>query len=257
MRCRCCSSSRRIRSFAAAFRVSARSPHSPALPSSPDSSDPPGDPSRAPNGMPKFDRLYARRAVLCMVTGGKGSADAVLVASIGAAARAGVDIIQIRERHLDDGRLFELTRAALRVTSATGARLVVNDRLDVALAAGADGVHLRADSFAAARARSLAPSGFLVGRSVHSEGEATDVEAGGGCDYLLFGTVFASDSKPEGHIAAGLDALKSVCERVQLPVLAIGGVTVERAAAAARAGAAGIAAISVFSRAADVTAIVT
>ena len=82
-------------------------------------------------------------------------------------------------------------------------------------------------------------------------------EAAGGCDYLLFGTVFASDSKPEGHVAAGLDALRRVCERVRLPVLAIGGMTIERAAAVARAGAAGIAAIGVFNRAADMTAVVT
>jgi thiamine-phosphate pyrophosphorylase len=207
--------------------------------------------------MPKSSEPFGRVPALCMVTDGAGAAPAALVASIGAAARAGVDIIQIRESHLDDRRLFDLSRAALRALSGTGARLVVNDRLDVAKAAGADGVHLRADSFGAARAKSLAPSGFLVGRSVHSEQEAMDVEAAGGCDYLLFGTVYASDSKPAGHVAAGLDALRLVCERVQLPVLAIGGITVDRAAAVARAGAAGIAGISVFSRAADIAAVVT
>ena len=191
-----------------------------------------------------------------MVTGGTGAGQASILESIGAAASAGVDIIQIRERHLDDRRLFDLTSAALGTLSGTGARLVVNDRLDVAIAARADGVHLRGDSFAAAPSRRLAPPGFLVGRSVHSEAEAIAAEAAGGCDYLLFGTVFPSDSKPEGHGAAGLEALTRVCERVQLPVLAIGGITVDRAPAVARAGAAGIAGISVFSRAADITAVV-
>jgi thiamine-phosphate pyrophosphorylase len=181
----------------------------------------------------------------------------VLLDSIGAAARAGVDIIQIRERQLDDRRLFDLTRAARRVLSGTGARLVLNDRLDVALAAGADGVHLRGDSFAAARARRLAPAGFLVGRSIHSEQEAIDVQAQGGCDYLLFGTVFASDSKPAGHVPAGVEALRRVCDRVQLPVLAIGGITIHRAVEVARSGAAGIAGIRVFSPAADIAAVVT
>jgi thiamine-phosphate pyrophosphorylase len=192
-----------------------------------------------------------------MITDGSAPSEAVLVGTIGSAARAGVDLIQIRERYLDDRRLFDLTRAALRVLAGTGARLLVNDRLDVACSAGADGVHLRANSFGAARVRSLAPPGFLVGRSIHSEQEAADVEAEGGCDYLLFGTVFASDSKPEGHVAAGLDALARVCERVRLPVLAIGGMTIERAAAVARTGAAGIAGIGVFSRAADMAAVVT
>jgi thiamine-phosphate pyrophosphorylase len=191
-----------------------------------------------------------------MVTGGTGSDQSTILESMGAAARAGVDIIQIRERHLDDRRLFDLTRAAVRALSGTGARLVVNDRLDVATAASADGVHLRGDSFTAARARKLAPAGFLVGRSVHSEAEAVAVEAAGGCDYLLFGTVFPSASKPEGHVPAGLEALTRVCGSVQLPVVAIGGITVDRATAVARAGAAGIAGIGVFSGAADITAVV-
>jgi thiamine-phosphate diphosphorylase len=144
--------------------------------------------------MPKSSRLFGPQPALCMVTGGTGAAQAAIVESIGAAARAGIDIIQIRERHLDDRGLFDLTRAAVRALSGTGARLVVNDRLDVARAASADGVHLRAVSFTAARARTLVPSGCLVGRSVHSEAEALAVEASGGCDYLLFGTVFPSAS---------------------------------------------------------------
>jgi thiamine-phosphate pyrophosphorylase len=169
-----------------------------------------------------------------------------LVALIAAAARAGVDLVQIRERGLDDHALLALTREARDAVQGTRARVVVNGRSDIALAAGADGVHLRGDSIAASRVRSLVPPDFVIGRSVHSEAEAAAVEREGGCDYLIFGTVFASMSKSDGHVPAGVEALGRVCGRVRLPVLAIGGVTPDRAAAIASAGAAGLAAIGAF-----------
>jgi thiamine-phosphate pyrophosphorylase len=168
------------------------------------------------------------------------------------AAGAGVDLIQIREPGLDDRSLLALVRAAIGAVAGTAARVVVNDRLDVALAAGAAGVHLRGDSMRALDVRRLARAPFLVGRSVHSVPEAVETERSGGCDYLLFGTVFASASKPPGHPVAGLDALGRVCRAVSLPVLAIGGVTGANAGAAAAAGAAGVAAIGLFNRSNDV-----
>ena len=174
-----------------------------------------------------------------------------LVALFGEAARAGVDLIQIRERDLDDGALVTLVRAAVAAVRGTPARVIVNDRTDVALAAGAAGVHLRADSVPATRVRAIAGAGFLVGRSVHGEDEAAAVDAEGGCDYLIFGTVFPSSSKPSGHQAAGLAALGRVCARVTAPVLAIGGMSIDRAPDVARAGAAGLAAIQLFATAVD------
>lgn len=191
------------------------------------------------------------RPVLCLVTGRSGSAEA-LVARAAGAARAGVDLIQLREPGLDGRRLLALTRDLAAAVLGTGARLVVNDRLDVALAGGAAGVHLRGDSYGAAEVRRLAPAGFLVGRSVHSEADAVRAEADGGCDYLIFGTVFESPGKPPGHPVAGLDALRRVCARVRLPVLAIGGMRVAAAAAVRDAGAAGIAGIGLFQEDRDV-----
>ncbi len=184
-----------------------------------------------------------RPPVLCLVTAGTSSPDSQ---SIREAARAGVDLIQIRERSLDDRSLLALVRAAIAAAAGTGARVLVNDRLDVAIAAGAAGVHLRGDSMAAAEARRLAPAGFIVGRSVHGVREAEDAERAGGCDYLVFGTVFESASKPAGHAAAGVDALGRVCAAVSLPVLAIGGVTLANAARVVAAGASGVAAIGLF-----------
>jgi thiamine-phosphate pyrophosphorylase len=109
-------------------------------------------------------------------------------------------------------------------------------------------VHLRGDSVAASRIRAMAPDGFLIGRSVHDAAEAAAVEAGGGCDYLLFGTVFPSANKPSHHPISGPGALREVCASVGIPVLAIGGVTIENVSHVAASGASGIAAISLFNR---------
>jgi thiamine-phosphate diphosphorylase len=123
--------------------------------------------------------------------------------------------------------------------------VLVNDRFDVALAAGAHGVHLRSDSFPASRLRTRAPRGFLIGRSVHSVADAVAAAADDGVDYLIFGTVFASGSKPD-RPAAGLRELAAVAGATRLPVLAIGGVTAGTIADVMRAGAAGVAGISMF-----------
>jgi thiamine-phosphate pyrophosphorylase len=157
-----------------------------------------------------------------------------------------VDLVQVRERGLEDRSLLALVEGVREAIAGTGARLLVNDRVDVALAAEADGVHLPASAVACARIRSIVPDGFLVGRSVHTLGEAVAAAADGGCDYLIFGTVFESRSKPAGHAVAGLDALADVCAAVPLPVLAIGGITAERVPDIVRAGAAGLAAIGLF-----------
>ncbi len=169
-----------------------------------------------------------------------------LVSRVAAAARAGVDLVLVRERDLEGGPLLALVGDCLEAVRHTSTRIIVNERLDVALAARAHGVHLRADSMPGSRVRPVLPSGFLAGRSVHSREEARAAEEDGGLDYLLFGPVFPTSSKP-GAAAAGVEALASVVEAVRLPVLAVGGATPARAAAVARAGAAGFAGIGLFS----------
>lgn len=191
------------------------------------------------------------RPIVCVVTPGRGGSTAI-ISAITAAARAGADLVHIRERQLNDRALLDFVRRAVDATGGTSTRVLVNERADVALAALAAGVHLRDDSMPASRVRAVVPDGFLIGRSVHSVAAAREAEADGGCDYLVFGTVFHSESKPEGHPTAGLDALECVCRAVRLPVMAIGGITEARAAEVARAGAAGIAAISLFADAAAV-----
>jgi thiamine-phosphate diphosphorylase len=163
-----------------------------------------------------------------------------------AVASAGVDLIQIRERGLADRQLEMLTREIAGVARSTSARVVVNDRVDVALATGIAGVHLPSSAPACARVREIVPAEFLIGRSIHLADLTCLRERREACDYLLFGTVFPSQSKRHGHAVAGVASLAAVCEAASAPVLAIGGVDAARAEEAARAGAAGIAAIGLF-----------
>jgi thiamine-phosphate diphosphorylase len=175
--------------------------------------------------------------------------------AIGAAAAAGVDLIQIRERDLEGAALADLVRQAVASVRGTNARVLVNDRGDVAIAAGAHGVHLRGDSVPAPRLRAVAPS-LILGRSVHGVDEAVAAAAAGACDYLLAGTVLPTPSKPAEHALLGIEGLRRVCAAVPLPVVAVGGIGIDEAPDVARAGAAGIAGIRLFADAATVAATV-
>jgi thiamine-phosphate diphosphorylase len=160
------------------------------------------------------------------------------------AAEAGIDLVQIRERQLEARQLAAIVSAAVAAVSGTGTRIVVNDRLDVALASGAHGVHLRADSMASEDARSISPPGFLVGRSVRGTDEARS--ASSAADYLIAGTVFATASKPGLERLLGVAGLAEISRASSVPVLAIGGISLQNAGVVADAGASGAAAISLF-----------
>lgn len=167
-----------------------------------------------------------------------------LVETVRDAVRAGVDLIQVREFGLETAQLVDLVQGIVEIAHAASTRVVVNDRLDVALACGADGVHLRADSAAPRMVRRIVPDGFLVGRSVHQLEEAR--EHADAADYLVAGTVFPTPSKPSAAAWLGAGGLEAIVKAVRVPVLAIGGITLDRVAAVAGAGAAGIAAIGLF-----------
>lgn len=196
-----------------------------------------------------------RRPIICVLTRARGHAESpereAVLARLEAAASAGATMVQVRERQLDDRQLITFVRQIGARVRPAGAIVTVNDRIDIALAAGADGVHLKSDGPPAEDVRRIVSQGFLVGRSVHGEDEAAAVAASGACDYLMFGTVFHSRSKPADHPVAGVEMLARVCRRVEPPVVAIGGISIGRVAEVASAGAAGIAAISLFADAAD------
>jgi thiamine-phosphate pyrophosphorylase len=162
-----------------------------------------------------------------------------LEALLDEAVSAGVDVIQLREPDLDARTLLGCADGVARRVTGTNVRLVVNDRADVAIAAGAHGVHLPGRGLQARRVRTLAPG--VLGRSIHSGEAADDADL----DYLLFGTVFASASKPAAA-PAGIDALRHAVRRTALPVLAIGGITPQTVGACLEAGARGVAAIAPF-----------
>lgn len=169
-----------------------------------------------------------------------------LVERAARAARSGVTAIQVRERDLTDRDLAALVRRVIAAVRDTATIVLVNDRVDVALAAGAAGVHLRGDSIPGARARALAPRPLIIGRSVHTTAEVDAAAADGSYDYLFFGTVFPSAGKPAGHPVSGLDALREACARSPVPVIAIGGIDAARIPLIEQSGAAGFAAVGHF-----------
>ena len=167
----------------------------------------------------------------------------VLIRQIAGAVDGGVDFIQLREGDLEAGALLQLAQRILREVPGTGERLIINDRLDVALAAGAHGVHLKEASMSVLAARRVASPPFVIGRSVHG------VSAGlsqGCADYLIAGTVLPTQSKPESRLL-GFEGLKRVVqESGGQPVLAIGGLSHTVAHSVAETGAAGIAGVGLF-----------
>jgi thiamine-phosphate pyrophosphorylase len=164
------------------------------------------------------------------------------------AIRAGIDLLQIREKDLPTRELLALVSAAVAEAGrreGAGSRVVVNDRLDVALAAAAHGVHLGTHSLPAGVVRRLVSGEFLVGVSCHSLQEALAAESAG-ADYLLLGPIFETPAKLVFGPPLGLEKLREVTSRVSVPILALGGITPERVQACREAGATGIAGIRIF-----------
>jgi thiamine-phosphate pyrophosphorylase len=246
----------------------------------------------APNNPGRHRSLAAGKSpILCYVTDRKslpvaspGEATSALLQKMATLAAAGVDWIQIREKDFSAKNLAELAREALRPTASDSRpnrrqpRILVNDRLDVALSEGAGGVHLGEQSLPVAEAIRLVdaqvaqsllftqgaegpvpakpvpkrppPKDFLVGASAHSL-ESVKSAAQAGASYVIFGPIFATPSKTSFGEPQGLPLLADACRAVEIPVLAIGGITIENAAACIAAGAAGIAAIRLFQDAPD------
>lgn len=168
-----------------------------------------------------------------------------LVPWIREAIRTGIDLIQIREKDLPTRQLSDLVSAAVDSARGSSTRIVVNDRLDVALGLGATGVHLGTHSIPARVVRACVAREFLVGVSCHSFEEALAAESAG-ADYVLLGPIFETTSKLSYGAPLGLAKLREVAGRMKIPLLALGGITVERVKPCLEAGATGIAGISLF-----------
>jgi thiamine-phosphate diphosphorylase len=191
--------------------------------------------------------------ILCLVTdrrrlgaalGLKASSwTEALLTQVVTAAKAGVDLVQVREPDLEAGALVHLVRTMVTDLKDTQTRVMVNDRLDVAWAAGASGVHLKERSFPAHMARTASAAGFWIGRSVH----AAPIEASArDADYLIAGTVLPTVSKPS-VACLGWEGLATIVRAAgERPVLAIGGIDARSIPLVAASGAAGLAAVGAF-----------
>jgi thiamine-phosphate pyrophosphorylase len=197
--------------------------------------------------MPRVDfRLY-------LVTDRHQTLDRPLLPLISQALDAGVGAVQLREKDLNTRDLISLGRDILSVTAPRRVPLLVNDRIDVALALGADGVHLRSDSMPVSVARRLLGPDRLIGMSAHSVEEVVEAESQG-TDFVVLGPIFATPSKIPYGPPIGLNILAEAVRRTSIPVFAIGGVTAQRISDIRRAGAFGIAVISAILGAGDVPA---
>lgn len=178
-----------------------------------------------------------------------------LVAIVQSALEAGAPCIQLRNKGDSPRELLAVGRDLRSLTREAGALLVVNDRLDVALALEADGVHVGPEDLPVSGVRSASPADFLVGRSADDPDVARRaVEAG--ADYIGCGTVYPTSTKPDAGSTIGLEGLRLVVEAVYVPVVGIGGITVERASDVAKTGATGIAVVGAVMGAADPAATV-
>ena len=186
--------------------------------------------------------------------GGETQQLAALREKVRAAFSAGVDYVQVREKDLQGRALAALVEQLASLPRPGGTRLLVNDRVDVAAACGADGTHLPADSLPPAAVRNRYPSKFLIGKSCHSSSEVEEATAAG-ADHVLVAPVFDTASKP-GMQPMGLAAFAAICRRSTIPVLALGGVEESNARACLDAGAAGVAGIRLFQQADDISALV-
>ena len=189
------------------------------------------------------------RLRLIVVTDPDCGAGRTVLDVVGAALRGGAPAIQLRMKDAAAREMTELARALLAETRAAGALLFINDRVDVALAVGADGAHVGQDDLPVAAARQIAPPGFLLGVSAESAQLARAAE-GDGADYVGVGPVYATGSKADAGDAVGPGRIAQVVAAVRIPVVGIGGITIENAPPVIHAGAVGIAVISAVMRAA-------
>jgi len=197
----------------------------------------------------------AARLRLIVVTDRHAAAPRSVVEVVQAALAAGAPAIQLRDKEASARELLEGGRALLPLAREAGALFFVNDRVDVALALGADGVHVGPADLPVGALRSAVPHDFLIGTSTDDPESAVALEADG-ADYIGCGTVYPTATKPDAGYVIGLEGLDRVARAVSAPVVGIGGITPERASAVARTAASGIAVVSAVMGAADVSRVV-
>ena len=201
-------------------------------------------------------RTLSDRLGLVVITDAELALPRALVDVVGDALRAGARTIQLRDKRSSGAELCATARDLREVTHEADALLFINDRLDVALAVGADGVHLGPDDIPVDAVRASVPRSFLIGASTDDPERARTLAAAG-ADYIGCGTVYETRSKTDAGRVIGLDGLERVATAVAIPVIGIGGVSAERSAEIAATSASGIAVIRAVMAAEDVGAAVS
>lgn len=169
---------------------------------------------------------------------------------VAAAIAGGVDAVQVREKHRSASEQLQIARTLREPTAEAGVDLIVNDRVDVAIAADADGVHLGQDDLPVEAARGQLGEEAIIGQSVSTVSEARAAQEAG-ADYLGVGTIYETSSKADTDGTIGLARVEAIAEAVEIPFVGIGGVTTDRASAVATAGADGVAVITEITQADD------
>ena len=192
----------------------------------------------------------SRRLTLLVITDAGLARPRSVLETVTLALSAGAPAIQLRNKGESPRERVELGHALREATRKAGALLFVNDRLDLALAVEADGVHLGPDDLPVAAVRRVAPPGFLIGRSA-DDPQVARRAVEDGADYIGCGTVYPTATKPDAGEVVGLAGLRRVVQAVDAPVVAIGGITVDRAPEVAATGAAGVAVVGAVMAARD------
>jgi thiamine-phosphate pyrophosphorylase len=188
-----------------------------------------------------------------LITDGKQIVNSSLYAAVKRALDGGVKAVQLREKDLDTRELLKLAYRMKELTDKYSAKLFINDRFDIALAVGADGVHLTRAGIPVDAVRKSVKNKLVIGVSTHSLKEAREAEKGG-ADFVTFGPVFRTGSKVKYGPPVGLDALKQVSSRLRIPVFALGGIKVNRIKKVKTAGAFGVSMISEILKADNIKA---
>ncbi|OGW43961.1 MAG: thiamine-phosphate diphosphorylase [Nitrospirae bacterium RBG_16_43_11] len=171
--------------------------------------------------------------------------------SVKLAIDGGVKAIQLRGKNITAKELLKIGERLRHLTHIESVKLFINDRIDVAMAIQADGVHLGQNSMPVKLARETSGDRFIIGVSTHSLKEAMDAEAGG-ADFITVGPIFETESKLRYGSPVGLTTLADVCRKVKIPVFAIGGISIERVNSVMKEGAHGVAVISAILKAESV-----
>jgi thiamine-phosphate pyrophosphorylase len=175
------------------------------------------------------------------------------MSAVESAIAGGVTILQLREKTAESRDFYELALELRRITKAHRIPLVINDRLDIALAVSADGLHIGQSDLPLSVVRGICGEKLFIGVSAGTVEEALAAEAGG-ADYLGVGPVFPTDSKADAGDVIGIEGLKKICSAVRIPAVGIGGINARNAAEAMKTGVAGVAVISGILSQADIKA---